>query len=166
MKSIEEIQNILVNELWDNLDKIKSAKPNLAYYNEFLGDTSFILVGLLELLLISRFSDWDKYRWIDDCLITKVKTNDSLLSIWGIVISGIKDGTGQFTEPFYLEIELNQNTCDFNRYLFLFSDLNRPVLSYQSFRENRDYWDKQYYKTDYWDVSERYWKYIINSEPS
>lgn len=103
---------------------------------------SFILAGLLELLLISKFSDWDKYRWIDDCLITKAKTNSNLLSIWGVLISGIKDDTEQFIKPFYFEIELNQNANYFNRYLFLFIDLNHPALSYQTFKGNRDYWDR------------------------
>lgn len=134
MKSEEEIQTMLVSELQNNLNRIKSINKSLEYYNEILGDTSYLLAGLLEALLKNKFKDWNFRKWMDDSLITKISMNEDKLSIWGVMIWGLEGVTEQWTEPFYFEIELKQN--GFNKYIFLFSDLDNPEISYEDYRQN------------------------------
>ncbi len=153
MKSIEEIQTMLVNELWNRLDRVKSLKSEVDYYNDILGDTSFLLSGLLGALLELR-SDWDKHRWIDDSLLLGVKLTKNKLSIWGVMIWGIENTTEQWTEPFYFEVVLDSNESDFSEYTFLLGDLNKPEIPYEEYRVNRNYWEED----------ERNWKYIINKK--
>jgi hypothetical protein len=153
MKSIEEIQVMLVNELWSCLDKIKPMKSGVDYYNEILGDTSFLLAGLLGALLKLR-EDWDSKKWLDDSLLTDVKLDKNRLSIWGVIIWGIENTTEQWTDPFYFGIELGNSESDFNEYTFLLGDLNKPEISYEEFGMNRNYWKQ----------TERDWKYIINQK--
>ena len=152
MKSVEEIQVMLVSELWNCLSRIKSIRLGLDYYNEIMGDTSFLLAGLLGSLLSSK-GDWDYNKWMDDSLLAKVKLNENKLSIWGVMIWGIENTTEQWTDPFYFEIELNQTEPDFKEYTFLFSDLNKSEIPYEEFSENRNYWEPS---------NEREWEYVIN----
>jgi hypothetical protein len=154
MKPIEEIESILVSDLWKSMDRIISIKEKLNYYNEILEGTSYLLAGLLESLIEKKFDDWDFNKWIDDSLLTKLELKDDKLSIWGVMIWGIENTTEQWTEPFYFEIKLLRNKMDFKEYTFLFSDLDNPEISYEVFGYNRDYWHP----------TERNWKYIINSK--
>lgn len=151
MKSVKEIQRMLVEELWSHSSKFKSDDSELDYYNRTLGDTSFLLAGLLDTLLKSMDS-WDTKRWIDDALLTEVKWDDEKLSIEGVIIWGIEDSTDQWTEPFYFEIELTRIGQGFKEYTFLFGDLDKPEISYEDFNLNRSHW--KYHK--------RNWKYEIN----
>lgn len=153
MKSIEEIQLMLVNELWSYLDKIKYLKIEGDYYNSTLGDTSFLLSGLLGALLKLR-GDWGLSKWLDDSLLVDVKLNKSKLSIWGVMIWGVESTTEQWTDPFYFEVELGNNESEFTEYTFLLGDLNKPEISFEEFRMNRNYWGQ----------NERDWKYIINQK--
>ena len=154
MKSIEEIQEMLVLELWNCLSSVRSVKSDLIYYNKIMGDTSFLLAGLLNSLLKSK-DDWDSNKWIDDSLLTKVKLYQNKLLIWGVMIWSVENVTAQWTDPFYFEIELDQVKKAFNKYTFLFSDLNKPEISYESFSQNRNYWEA---------FDGRDWKYIINQK--
>ena len=153
MKSVEKIKTMLVNELWSCLDKIESMKPREGYYNEILGDTSFLLTGLLGNLLKIR-DDWDSKKWLDDSLLTGVKLDKNKLSIWGVIIWGVENTTDQWTDPFYFEVDLGNCKTDLNEYTFLFGDLNKSEISYEEFKINRNYWEQP----------ERNWKYIINQK--
>lgn len=144
---------MLVCELIDHLDKIKSINQKLVYYNEILGDTSFLLAGLLESILKKNFSRWDNEKWIDDSLITKIMAIDNNLKIDGVIIWGRKNTTEQWTEPFFFEIELLKEEVSFKKFTFLFSDLDNPEATYEEFRDHRDHWT----------TSNRNWKYIIRS---
>lgn len=162
MKSIEEIQEILISELNLNIGKINDNVPS-GYYNKALGNSSFLLAGLLGQLMSNK-DDWEPDRWFDDSLLTKVKLDNGRLSIWGIMIWGKTDVTEQWADPFYFEIIQSQNRTAFTQYTFLFSDLNNPEITYEYFNEHRYFWDKEYYSTNEWNPSERDWKYIINKK--
>ncbi|TAM94741.1 MAG: hypothetical protein EPN39_16730 [Chitinophagaceae bacterium] len=151
MKSLEEIETMLFSELQNCIGKIRSINIDLEYYNEIMGDTSFLLAALLESLLKYR-DDWNQKKWIDDCLIMKAEVINNKLSICGVMIWGIENTTEQWTEPFFFEIELSQNKIDFNAYRFLFGYLNNFEIPYEEFKQNRSYWKS----------IPQNWKYIIN----
>lgn len=144
---------MLVDELLECFEKIKSLKPGMSYYNKYLGDTSFLLAGLLGSLLKLK-KDWNPKKWIDDSLLTGVKLDENKLSIFGVIIWGMENTTEQWTEPFYFEIEFENTESDFKEYTFYFGDLNNPELSYEEFRMNRNYWEQ----------NDRDWKYILNKK--
>lgn len=154
MKSIRKILSMLVNELTKARERIKSIDKELVYYNESLGDTSFLLAGLLELLLKKNFGEWDSRKWIDDSLITSISTQNEKMNIEGIMIWGRENTTEQWTDPFSFEIELFMDEVNLKRFTFLFCDLDIHEISYEEFKINREYWDN----------SNRNWKYIINSD--
>lgn len=151
--SVEEIQAMLIDELRSYLSQIKFIDSRLTYYNEVLGDTSFLLACLLGALLKLR-NDWDSNKWVDDALLTEVKLSQYNLSIWGVMIWGIEDTTQQWTAPFCFEIELSENEEGFNEYTFLFCDGSKPAISYEEFNLQRNYWNSH----------ERDWKYILNKK--
>lgn len=126
--------------------------PNLTYYNEIFGDSSFLLAGLLASLL-KHTGDWESERWIDDSLFMKVELNQNRLLIWGVIIWGVEGTTDQWTDPFYFEIELGENKHCFNEYTFYFSDLEKPEISYEEFCAHGDYWKP---------FDEINWKYVLN----
>jgi hypothetical protein len=74
MKSINEIQEMLVSELYKSYKDIKQGKNDSKYFNETLGDTSFLLAGLLNSHLEDKFNGG---KWIDDSLIETFKLNNS-----------------------------------------------------------------------------------------
>jgi hypothetical protein len=152
MKTTEEIVTMLIDELAERLDDIKVAIPK-DYYNEDMGDTSFLLAGLLESLL-KRNDDWDKSKWFDDSLLTNVILQNDILTIAGVMIWGRYKGTEQWTEPFSFQILISEKS-NFKEYTFLFSDKNRPALSYTEFRKNRDYWVAN---------TTGDWKYVISQK--
>lgn len=152
MKSVEEIQVMLIDELWNHLGEVKSNKSG-SDYNEVLGETSFLLAGLLGALLKLR-DDWELRRWLDDSLLSGVKLNQNRLSIWGVMIWGLENTTEQWTDPFYFEVELGNTKSDFKEYTFLLGDLNKPEVTYEEFSMNRNYWKQ----------TERDWKYVINKK--
>lgn len=164
MKSIDEIEEMLVTELHKNVDKLRDLRIISGNYNEVMGETSYMLAGLLESHLKKDFVDWDLKKWIDDCLLTMVKLSNQTLGMWGVMIWGMEDsdGTEQFTEPFYYEIELTSSY--FKRYTFLFGDLDKREIPYSIFKFNREYWIKQGNKNEDWNPAERNWRYLINSK--
>ena len=152
MKSIEEIQEMVETEITKYLNKDICPQQNENYLNSMLGDTSFLLAGLLDSLLKREASDWDHSKWIDDCLINEVDKSNNKIGISGIMIWGKLNTTEQWTDPFYFELRLPRDEANSKRHTFLFSDLKHEEITYRSFRENRNYWD----------ATERNWKYIIN----
>lgn len=137
MKSTNEIAEILLEELQDNINKINL--KDTIYYNEFLGDTSFLLAGLLY-SLIKEDSNIDNTIWIDDSLITKVNRFDNIILIEGIMIWGKDNTTEQWVDPFKFNMNFNNNFIDFT---FLFKDLDLNEISYESFRNNRNYFSDE-----------------------
>lgn len=162
MKSLEEIQEMLILELCNSLKSFNSG-IEMDYYNEELGDTSFLLAGYLEKQLRKNFQDWNKEKWIDDSLLTKINIDENKLSIWGVMIWGVKNLTEQWTEPFYFNVVLNDCQTDFIKSTLLFGDENCSEITYEEFNQNRDFWDVGYYSNEDWHPFERDWKYIINS---
>jgi len=162
MKSLEEIQEMLIYELCNSLKNLNTGIES-NYYNEVMGDTSFLLAGYLEKQLRKDFQDWNKKRWIDDSLLTKVKLIENKLSIWGVMIWGVKNSTEQWTEPFYFNVFLNGSQTDFIKSILLFGDENCSEIAYEEFNQSRSFWDVGYYSNDSWHPFERDWKYIINS---
>ncbi len=159
MKSIKELQQMLVEELNKVLKCFNSDKI-LDYYNHEMGDTSFILSGILEQIL--QESGWESDKWMDDSLLTKVKIIGKKVSIWGVMIWGRIDTDEQWVSPFYFEIKLNNNFTDFVEFTFLFEEDGVSEITYQDFNQNRNMLDKGFYSTENWNTSERNWKYVIN----
>lgn len=160
MKSLEEIQKILVSEVQNNVHKLA---PNLHidYYNEILGDTSFLIAGFLEKQLKKKNINWDNRKWIDDSLITRAKYANNKIMLWGIIIEGFQNTTKQWTDPFYCEFELNKDVKT-SPYLFLFGDSENSEIEYKDFNNRRNFWDKDFYSNSEWNPSERDWKYTFN----
>ncbi|MFC4874286.1 hypothetical protein [Negadavirga shengliensis] len=153
MKSTRKILTMLVRELNNYLDNIKSINIVSGYYNEILGDTSFLLAGLLESLLKKNNIEWDKKKWIDDSLITNIICQNDKVIIEGVMIWGKMNTTEQWTDPFFFEIELLKDEIGFKKFTFLFCDLKHTEITYEEFRDNGDYWVS----------TNRKWKYVINS---
>jgi hypothetical protein len=152
MKTLKEIITMLVSELIAQIDNIKSTKA-LVYYNEILGDTSFLLAGLLDLLMKKKFSDWDIQKWFDDCLITNVSIQSNMLKIDGVMIWGLNNTTEQWTEPFIFEIELLTEKSSYVDFTFSFGNLYFAEITYEKFVNEREYWVNK----------SNNWKYIIKS---
>lgn len=150
MKSAKEIKEMLLKELWNYKKSIGSLKLEAMYYNDHLGDTSFLLAGLLGELLKSR-DDWDSTKWLDDSLLRKVHLNKSKLSIWGVMIWGTESTTEQWVDPFFFEVDLCNSLTHFT---FMLGDVNKPEIPYKEFRMDRTYWNQD----------ERDWRYIICQE--
>ena len=153
MKSLEDIETMLVLEIKKCLDKNKSEKLEVGYFNEILGDISFLLAALLQNQLEQGFADWSLEKWIDDSLIDEVIKHGNKIIIGGIMIWGKISTTEQWTNPFYFDSELSDNNNIFNRYTFLFGELDKEEIPYKIFNVNRSYWN----------MENRNWKYIINS---
>jgi hypothetical protein len=143
MKSLEELQNLLLLEVTQNIKNIKFA-DHIDYYNEIMGDTSILLTSILEEHLL-ECKNWDKNKWLDDCLLTNVRLlqNDSF-SINGIMIWGRNDTLEEWTEPFYFAMQTSNTR---HRYEFLFGDIDNPAISYEEFSMDRNYWK---YKIEHW----------------
>lgn len=154
MKTAKEILTMLVIELTSYIDKIRLSTQTLVYYNEILGDTSFLLARLLELLLKKNFNEWDSRKWFDDCLITEVAIQNNTLKIDGIMIWGRNNTTEQWTEPFIFEIELLIENSSYEDFTFFFGHLDYNEITYEEFVNNREYWANK----------NSNWKYIIKSK--
>ncbi|OCA70601.1 hypothetical protein BBI01_11660 [Chryseobacterium artocarpi] len=151
MKSLEELQNLLLLEVNQNIKKINFAQ-HIDYYNEIMGDTSILLTSILEEHLLED-KNWDKNRWLDDCLLTNVRllSNDNF-SINGIMIWGRNDTLEEWTQPFYFEMHASNIL---NQYEFLFVDIDNPEISYEEFNMDRHYWN---YKIKHWKYKfKSYW---------
>ena len=154
MKSIREIASMLVDELISRVERINFSTPDIIYYNEVLGDTSFLLAGLLDSLIKKYVKNWDRRKWFDDCLITKVANQNGKITIYGIMIFGKENTTEQWTAPFSFEIQLLKGEMDFGKFIFSFYDSIIPEIAYETFRYNREFWMER----------NNNWKYIIDSK--
>lgn len=153
MKPIKDILNMLVSEITKCLDKIKFIDESPIYYNEQLGDTSFLLAGLLESLLKEKDKEWKSEKWMDDSLITGIVLQNNAVKINGVIIWGRENTTEQWTDPFSFEIELLENKKSYKEFVFLFCDLDTPEIAYEEFKNDRNYWTR----------IDRTWKYVIRS---
>ncbi|MBC9933118.1 hypothetical protein [Chitinophaga qingshengii] len=154
MKPTKELIGMLFQEIDEHLDSIVSDKQTLVYYNEIMGDTSFLLAGVLESLLKENTAEWDHAKWMDDSLLTHVEIENDLLRISGIMIWGRGGTTEQWVAPFSFETALPGNQHLPRRFSFLFSDWDQPELSYGDFNKKRHYWEG----------SQRNWRYVIHSD--
>lgn len=146
---------MLAFEIRKCLDKEEFDKGGVLYFNEFLGDTSFLLATLLQRQLENSAPDWDSKRWVDDSLIEKCVTkNGNRIGIGGVIIWGLENSTKQWTDPFYFESEFTEDKTDFSWYTFLFCDLDSEGISYEEINLNRSYWN----------FKKRNWRYILNSK--
>lgn len=151
MKSHNQIEKMLAEELLNCLSEpIQIIRKN-GYYNESLGDTSFLLSGLLGCLL-EQYPEWEKEKWLDDSLITNIKSEDQNIILNGVIIWGRDNTTEEWTDPFCFSGDLDKTTQTFRRYTFLFGDLGKDEISYSEYKHNRDYWNGKEYN----------WRYIIN----
>ncbi len=161
MKSLEEIQGSLIEEIKSSIVNIP-INSKLDYYNELLGDVSFLLAGYLHVQLKQNYKDWDSSKWIDDSLITKVNIDSGQYSFWGVMIWGVENTTEQWTDPFYFTV-LFEDKDYIPKCTLLFGDSNCAEITYEEFNSDRNYWDEDYYSSPDWHPYERDWKYIINS---
>lgn len=151
MKSIIEIEEMLSIELSNRLKGERSIIEFSNYYNKSLGDTSFILAGLLEAHLQRKYCEWFiNGKWIDDTLIETFEHNGNEIDMSGIVIWGISGQTEQWTDPFKIILQFIDDVIA--NYNILFGDLFRESLNYTDFKHNRNYWKER----------EPDWSYIIN----
>jgi aminoglycoside phosphotransferase (APT) family kinase protein len=145
---------MLVPELIEHQDDVGFVNPTSDYHNKTLGDSSFLLAGLLGQLLKEVNSEWNEERWIDDSLIRNVFTDNEKLIIEGVMIWGEMDTTEQWVDFFYFDIELLRDKISYKEFTFLFCDLDFSKIKYEHFSNNRDY---------YRSGKNRKWKYVINS---
>ena len=159
MRTLSELEQMLVNELVE-YSRRKPTAITSQYYNEVMGDTSVLLTSILEEHLLGN-EEWDSKKWLDDCLLSKVKIEDNKCHIWGVVIYGKENTLKQWTAPIYFEISFF-NCSGYMEYLFLFDSENEPELLYEDFAANREFWDSDFYTDEHWNPSERSWKFIIH----
>lgn len=109
------------------LPVVPPIEPVDNYYNQALGDTSFLLSGILGFHL-SKMDEWDQRKWLEDSLLRSFELKDNTVKISGVIIWG-KDGTTeQWTDPFHFELEFNAERTGFKSYTFLFGDISRASL--------------------------------------
>lgn len=147
MKSIEEIEVMLIDELSSHL---RESEPFVEeeYYNEKLGDTSFLLAGLLGSHLKLK-DNWNSEKWFDDSLLIKLKMDEGEIFISGVMIWGVESTTEQWVSPFHFKFYKSE--LNLIKYSFLFEDLAKPSIPYEEFKANLFYWNHD----------EVNWKYII-----
>lgn len=142
MKSKKNTLTMLVEEISAHVNNIKNVNENYSYYNEILGDTSFILAGLCELILKESCKEWykDENKWIDDSLITKAAMHEDTIHMEGVMIWGKTNTTQQWTDPFSIKISMPEEERNFSVLAFSFGDLDTPTITYREFNENRNFW--------------------------
>lgn len=146
MKSLTELEHLLYLEITHHIEKVKLSER--VDYNNLMGDTSILLTLILEKYLL-KGEDWDRNKWLDDCLITDVKiSNNFKVSIWGIVIFGKNDTTEQWTSPLYFEVDFPYD----KNFKFLLGDKEQSDITYEEFQNNREFWLDE----------NRNWKYKLN----
>lgn len=156
MKTADEILKMLICELFVHLTSDFMVKKEGGFYNRFLGDTSFLLAGLLQALLKEKVPQWDsKSRWIDDCLITHLRLFENRLVLGGVMIWGRMDTTEQWVDVFSFETEQVSKDEGSPRYAFSFCDSQRPERKYEEYGEGGPV------VNNYEDIS---WKYVLDSE--
>ena len=150
MKELIRSSKLLSTELDKYINKSGFIKSG--YYNDFLGDTSFLFAGWLDIVLKTKVKDWDSNRWLDDCLIDVFSVIDNTITLEGILIWGVENTTKQWTAPFHFSVVLIHQKINFKDFSLFICDLHKPAISYEKFNMNRDYW-----------INTKNWKYKITS---
>ena len=156
MKSTKEIASMLGEELVDHLDKIESGNFQSGYNNNnnVLGDTSFLLAGLLYSVLKTKYKDWGDDKWIDDSLLSDARVKGSEVIIEGVMIFGRQGTNQQWVDLFYFTIKLAEEVgVDTDSFSFLFGTTDK-YISYEDFIEGHKVFDKSLTKD---------WKYKVIS---
>ncbi len=165
MRTIAELEELLFEELRSTKQNIKELNYPPLYYNETSGKSSLYFTSLLYENLVGN-SDWDKRKWLDDSLLTKIVFEENRYRVWAVVISGREGTTKQWTDPAYFEIIPSTNFSGFSEYTYLFADKYVESLDYKEYSRNRAYWDKGFYSNENWDPSERDWDLITHIHKS
>ena len=158
MKSLNELEILLIDELNSANSNFDNCEKHDYYLNGVLGKSSIYLTSILHELLFAN-QRWNRKKWLDDSLITKFHFDEKRCSIWGVVISGKNSTTKQWTDPFYYEFKIEGNLTE---YTFLFADCEDEELDYMEYKNNRGYWDSDFYSDLNWTPSERNWDYIFH----
>jgi hypothetical protein len=154
LRTEPEILAMLVPQLISGVEKLSLINTKPVYYNELFGDTSFLLTGLLELMLKKKFDDWEEDKWFDDSLLSSARFSNSTLTLGGVIIWGREDTSQRWTDPFSFQIDLRVDEKNYKRYAFLFGHVNDQEVTYEEFIDDHGYWDNR----------EKDWKYIIHSD--
>lgn len=155
MKSANDILNAVRDELSAHLDRGLWAGNGLHLYNKALGDTSFLLAGLLDALLKERVPEWDSdVKWLDDCLITALTIDGKKILLYGVMIWGKQGTTSQWIDPFTFELEPLFDADASISYRFRFCDSERPTLTYEEYKKE---------SASVADWESIGWKYIVES---
>ena len=148
MKPIEELEELLVAELYDSLDLVRRAGTG-PDYNELMGATADLLGAVLQSLLKQQVAEWSSDKWIDGSLLHEVELDNNHLAIEGVMVWG-RDAKEQWTEPFYFEIALDPLQEWYKEYVFLYGDQDKTKSGF----------DIHPYT---WNGDQRRWKYYIFS---
>jgi hypothetical protein len=153
MHKVEHIYKMLVDELVDHVDNFVTVKRDNLYYNEILGNTSFLLAGLLGSILNSKNDQWVSNKWFDDSLITRISYNNGTFRIYGIMIWGKKDTTEQWTEPFGFVLKIYNIESYAGSFDLYFGNLDRNEISYELYKMDQSHWSDNVTN----------WRFIIKS---
>lgn len=153
LKSEQQILKMLIPELISGVNKLSSINKNPGNYNDLFGNTSLMLTGLLELMLKTKFADWDRSKWFDDSFLSEARFENSVLTLEGVMIWGRENTSQRWVDPFLFEIDLQVNENSYKKYVFLFGHLDDKEIIYEQFNKDRSYWNNR----------EKDWKYIITS---
>ena len=156
MKSASEILKMLVNELLVHIESGGRIEKNQGFYNQALGDTSFLLAGLLEVLLKENLREWDsETNWLDDTLITSVRLLENKLILAGVVIWGTQGTTEQWVDPFSFEMYPLLDGDRKRHFKFSFCNDKKSAITYH------DYMAKPSLKENEENIS---WTYTLDSD--
>lgn len=159
---MKKVKKILIKELVKNY-KNQKLIPEKGYFNSTSGNISILLTSILEKNLLS-IEDSDSDKWLDDMLLSRVVIVGLKIKIWGITIWGKSSTTKQWTDPVYIEINLNEDWTKITKMKFLYQDKEVKELDYMHYRKKRGFWDKEYYSDHTWIYKERDWKYKFKLE--
>ena len=141
MKSREKLLKLLIEELLSNMDSGSWRNKKGEFYNEFLGDSSAILAGVLNALLGDETISWDSdAKWLDDCLITRLfLEDDDVLRLRGVVIWGKRNTTEQWVDSFAFEVQPLHTNVGKRRFRFWFCDKSDTKRTYEEFKQRSPY---------------------------
>lgn len=149
MKSAPEILNMLSSEFIRHSDA-SGIDSDSGYMNHYLGDTSFLLAGLLQQLLRANFNEWNRGGWVDDSLIRDFDYKNDRFSIKGDMIWA-KDAADQWVSVFEFELELLKDEVGVKDFVFYFVEQDHPEMNYDEYRNRRNFWSRPINN----------WKYVI-----
>lgn len=158
MKSLEEIKLMLARELETHVSQGLSQEQG--YYNKSLGDVSFLVASVLGYEL--KKNNWDKEKWVDDSLITKVENHSDEYKLWGYVIWGREGTTEQWVSPFFFGMKFKKGSVSIDSYKIFFGIKEADDISYEEFIRDRGIFDSGFYTSDNWDIFKRDWDFEIN----